>query len=109
NSVGNTVDAHIDSSTVDAQKGLAVTATETSNITALTVGAAVAISVGVSGSSIPASGAGAGASTTNTIANTVQADIKNSQTRDDAIRTETGKVTVAATDSATTKATADGV
>ena len=43
NSIGNTVDAHIDSSTVDAEGGLTVSSQETSTISALTVGAAVAL------------------------------------------------------------------
>ena len=108
NSIANTVEAYIDSSTVDAQGGLTVSSQETSIISALTVGAVAALSVATSEGSIAGGGSGVGAVTTNTVANKVDAYIDNSQARSDAIKTETGGVDVEATDTATTDATAGG-
>ena len=109
NSIANTVDAHIDSSTVDAEGGLTVSSQETSTISALTVGAAVALTLSGSDEESAIGLSGIGAITSNTIANKVQAYIENSQAQSDAIRTETGGITVEATDTATTDATSTGV
>jgi len=75
NSISNTIDAYIDSSTVDSQGGLTVSSQETSMISALTVGAVAALSVATSEGTIAGGGSGVGAVTANAVANKVQAYI----------------------------------
>ena len=75
NTVKNTVKAYIDSSQVASAAALTVSAHESDNIEALTIGGAVAVAKGNSGAGAVAA---AGSDSTNSIADTISAYISNS-------------------------------
>ncbi|WP_157369663.1 beta strand repeat-containing protein, partial [Zavarzinella formosa] len=102
NDIANTVAGIIDHSTVNSGGPVAVSSTESSNINALTIGAAVAVGGGgAAGVGVGAAGAGSG----NTVKNTVQALIQKGAT----VTTTSGDVTLSATDSASITANGGGV
>ncbi|MBM4068701.1 MAG: hypothetical protein FJ271_07120 [Planctomycetes bacterium] len=102
NDIGNTTSAFIDNATVTSAAAVNVTATETANIKAVSIGASAAVSVATDEISIAAAFGGVGATATNTITNNVHAYIQN----DAMIGGST--ITVSATDSPTINSWAVG-
>jgi len=104
NEIGNNLYALIDDSTVNSGGDVALLATSTPTIYALTIGGAVAVGSSSEKTGFAFSGAGAGSG--NTIRNTIEAAIKNGST---VTTTGTGEVSLSAMDASTIIADAGGV
>ena len=102
---GDSVKAYIDNSTVTAAGNVTIGATSTVAIDALAIGGAGAGS-GTGGSGLSGSLAGAGAGTINALTQTIEASIKGGSS---VTTTNSGNVSLTATDSSSLKDDAGGV
>ena len=103
NSISNTVLAFIDDSTASGEATISVTASETADVWALTIGGAVAVSTGDSTStSVALAGAGSG----NTVTNDTEARIVDGSS---VTTTTAGDVSLTATDDSSVQAYAGGL
>jgi hypothetical protein len=93
--VQNTVKAYIDASKVTSNANIELSATESSYVTAVSIGAAVAGSGGAGGGF---SGSAAGAGSANTVRNTVSAYINNSTGANKGVSSTGGAIKLSATD-----------
>ena len=101
NDIAGTVAALVDDSKIDSSGGVAVDATESASIKALTIGAALSVA---GGGSVGVSVAGSGSS--NKIANSVSSSVRNSPASRNRGVTADGAIRVAASDSASIQAVA---
>ncbi len=104
NQIYNTIEGYVDSSKVTSSGNIALSATSTPTVKALTIGVAIAVSAGGGIGGFAGSGAGAGSG--NTVQNTVESYINNSQSTADLGVSASGVVSVMATDSPTISAVA---